>query len=258
MSDKGENLGRHLSNGGPRVTSGEESKQDYATPDDFIKAVESRFGPIQFDLAAHASNKKHERYLAPSHLVTTGTAEELKISKQGVDFLDTHTKMEMPDIETVIFIKKVDKKRGKIYEKSVVNRDPNAFGFDAFAHSWAKMSQKFPMPKTGKPGLGWLNCEFNDCERWSARSFLEMEKGANLTLLTPAVVANWWRDNCAGKADCYLLSGRLCFDGKNVYPKDCCLSHFSPEARGRLYIWEWKSDTLHQGWIPEDRVIQWD
>lgn len=256
MSTKGENLGSPLSNGGPRVTSGEDSKQDYATPDDFIRAVEARFGPIQFDLAAHSGNKKHRRYLAPSHLVTVGTAEELNLDLHTIEILNMNGVYERE--ATAIAFKKVDKKsKAKIYEKRVVNDDKDAFGFDAFKHSWATLSRKFPMPN-GTPGLGWLNCEFNDCERWSAKSFTEMQQGANLTLLTPAVVANWWRDNCAGKADCYLLSGRLCFDGKNVYPKDCCLSHFSPEARGRMYIWEWKADVVHQLWIPEDRVIQWE
>lgn len=34
------------------------SKQDYATPWEFIRAVEARFGPIDFDLAAHEGNTK--------------------------------------------------------------------------------------------------------------------------------------------------------------------------------------------------------
>jgi len=38
------------------------SKQDYGTPWEFIRAVEARFGPITFDLAAHAGNAKHFFY----------------------------------------------------------------------------------------------------------------------------------------------------------------------------------------------------
>ncbi len=34
------------------------SKQDYSTPDDFIAAVEARFGPLVWDLAASESNAK--------------------------------------------------------------------------------------------------------------------------------------------------------------------------------------------------------
>lgn len=40
------------------------SKQDYGTPWDFIRAVERRFGPITFDLAASPHNAKHERYFS--------------------------------------------------------------------------------------------------------------------------------------------------------------------------------------------------
>ena len=38
------------------------SKQDYSTPDDFMQAVRGRFGPIGFDLAAHAQNAKCMHY----------------------------------------------------------------------------------------------------------------------------------------------------------------------------------------------------
>lgn len=50
---------------GPRVTSGADSKQTYATPPEFIAAVERRFGPICFDLAADATNAKHARWYGP-------------------------------------------------------------------------------------------------------------------------------------------------------------------------------------------------
>lgn len=42
------------------------SKQDYATPDDFMLAVEARFGPIAIDLAANASNAKSSLFLSPN------------------------------------------------------------------------------------------------------------------------------------------------------------------------------------------------
>lgn len=38
------------------------SKQNYATPPDFMLAVEKRFGSINFDLAAEAENAKHANY----------------------------------------------------------------------------------------------------------------------------------------------------------------------------------------------------
>lgn len=38
------------------------SKQDVETPEELIDAVERRFGPISFDLAANAANAKYERF----------------------------------------------------------------------------------------------------------------------------------------------------------------------------------------------------
>lgn len=41
------------------------SKQDYSTPRAFLNAVGERFGPIVFDLAAHADNCVVPRYFGP-------------------------------------------------------------------------------------------------------------------------------------------------------------------------------------------------
>ncbi len=41
------------------------SKQDYQTPVEFIRAVESRFGALDFDLAATQENKITPRYFGP-------------------------------------------------------------------------------------------------------------------------------------------------------------------------------------------------
>lgn len=43
---------------GPTINR-HKSKQDWATPPEFIEAVEKRFGKIEFDLAASAENTKH-------------------------------------------------------------------------------------------------------------------------------------------------------------------------------------------------------
>jgi hypothetical protein len=39
------------------------SKQDLGTPREFIRAVEKRWGPLAWDLAASAANTKAPRYL---------------------------------------------------------------------------------------------------------------------------------------------------------------------------------------------------
>lgn len=246
---------------GPRVTSGEDSKQDYATPGDLMEAVAGRFGPVQFDLAAHSGNKKHERYFAPTEFITKGTDEELGLDEQknGViarlislpmtpDFIKSAPKAVeqlnrvLPQYVTFL---KYDKKKGNIFERRIPNVDPEAYALDAFKHKWGPLSKKFPDPKSGGPGLLWLNCEFNDVSPWSSRCYEEKSHGANITLLTPLTMANWCRDNCLGWSDVYFLSGRVCFDGKNVYPKDTMISHFHPKATGRVCLWDWKADKIY-------------
>ena len=49
---------------GPSIARGK-SKQDYETPADFIRAVERRFGPLVWDLAAREDNAKAPYFITP-------------------------------------------------------------------------------------------------------------------------------------------------------------------------------------------------
>ncbi len=71
---------------GARVSSGPDSKQDYKTPADFMEAVIARFGPITFDLAAHAGNTQSPNYFAPC----TGPEGPLPFDPEayGIDAFD--------------------------------------------------------------------------------------------------------------------------------------------------------------------------
>lgn len=71
---------------GARISTGSGSKQDYRTPADFMAAVTRRFGPIAFDLAAHADNTQSPNYFAPC----TGPAGPLPLDKNafGLDSFD--------------------------------------------------------------------------------------------------------------------------------------------------------------------------
>lgn len=230
---------------GPRVTSGSESKQDYATPETLIAAVVKRFGPISFDLAAHAGNKRHPRYFAPTHFVKTiESKEKLDLSAELMGVIG--------GVE-VNFIKFDKKKERFIYEEKTVNTDPEAYAKDAFAHSWAALSKKFGGEHPSGRGHLWLNCEFDDIPKWSDRCRSEGLLGANITLLTPMTTANWFRDNIAGSADGYALSGRLSFDGKNVFPKDCLVSRYGDDARGDFYLWDWQRDLICHAWTKGQR-----
>lgn len=229
--------------GGPRITSGKDSQQDQATPSDFMAAIHHRFGPVQFDLAAHAGNAKHTRYFAPKEFVHTGTLPQLFEHKGVLVPLFKDKKRTKP---------KLNDDKEPLFERRAPNIDPHAWALDAFAHPWADLSDKFSAPDGG-PGLLWLNCEFGDVEPWAARCLAEMREGANITLLTPMVIANWFVDHIAGRADSYPLKGRLCFDGKHPFPKDCMVSHFHPGATGRIAVWDWQADRLctDGAWAPQ-------
>lgn len=224
--------------GGPRVTTGEDSKQDYATPLELIAAVEKRFGKVVFDLAAHSENTKHERYFAPREFVEVGTADKLGILINGA----------LPDGVKLL---KADPKKGNLYERRTPNQDLKAYGFDSFAHQWAPLSEKFKQPD-GRPGVLWLNCEFADIPPWQEKCGAEGELGANIVSIMPAMVgANWARDLVFPFGDVYFLNGRVSFDGKNVYPKDCMIAHYHPEVRKRgpfVHVWKWREDVIVRSW----------
>lgn len=135
---------------------------------------------------------------------------------------------------------------GKGKKRQVIvhpHHDPKAYGHDAFKHDWSQLTRSLPS------GILWLNCEFGDIPPWAGKCRVEGHRGAEITLLTPASVgANWFRDTVAGVSDTYLLNGRMSFDGKNVYPKDCMLSHWHPAATGLICVWDWNADQLHTIW----------
>lgn len=52
-----------LRSGGARVSSGPDSKQDYCTPWPLIFAIEAKFGPLRYDLAATAQNTRTPQFI---------------------------------------------------------------------------------------------------------------------------------------------------------------------------------------------------
>lgn len=155
---------------GPSINRGK-SNQDYATPDDFMRAVESKFGNVNFDLAASASNSK-----APA---------DNFFSKQN----------------------------------------------DSLSKNWHLLN-----------GLLWLNPPFDNIAPWAKKCWEESLLGANILFLTPASIgSNWFADYVHGRAMVRALNPRLCFDGKNPYPKDCMLSTFSAYGAATGFdVWKWK------------------
>jgi hypothetical protein len=165
------------------------SKQDYATPVEFIKAVKRKFAikRFAFDLAATRDNAVDN--LGPADLYL------------GPD----HT---------------------------------NATCRDALTFAWSRLPN----------GDLWLNPPFSRIEPWAKKSYesslirlnaSDLPPTPRLFLLIPAAVgANWWSRWVHKKCRVYFLNGRISFDGKNGYPKDCAICLYGAPIGYR--VWRWK------------------
>ena len=148
-----------------------ESKQDYATPPEFIVAVKRRFSIREFawDLAASAENTK------------------------AADFFGEAA--------------------------------------DSLTQDWSLCW-----------GDLWLNPPFSNIAPWARKC---AESGCSIDrrifLLVPAAVgSNWHAQHVDGHARTFLLNGRISFDGKGPYPKDCILSVYGIQPG--YEVWRWKDD----------------
>ena len=91
-------------------------------------------------------------------------------------------------------------------------------------------------------GWLWLNPPYSDIGPWAAKCAEEMKHGATILLLTPASVgAGWFHDHIVRNAHVIELRDRICFDGKNPFPKDLILSVFAHRLTGRS-SWRWKQE----------------
>lgn len=169
------------------------SKQDYATPREFITAVTRRFGHLSWDLAAHEDNviPGVDGYFGP------GGAEE-----------------------------------------------------DALKTKWSKLR-----------GNLWLNPEFGVIPKWAAKCAAsqaviikrqERERRRDdsadpidwsILLLVPASIGSrWFEEYVWQRANVIGLVGRLSFDGKAPYPKDCMLCRYGTELVEHFELWDWRKD----------------
>lgn len=150
------------------------SKQDYSTPDDFMRAVNNLlsrvFGSyIAVDLAADATN-----------------------TKASVWFTEAD---------------------------------------DSLGHSWEGVG--------AMDGWCWLNPPFGNIKPWAKKC---AEEGIRVALLVPMGVQDWYVEYVRPNAYIFELHGRLSFDGKDPYPKDCILALFGTPLRGST-VWDWRKWT---------------
>ena len=90
----------------------------------------------------------------------------------------------------------------------------------------------------------WLNPPFANISPWAQKCLgatLEERflRDRRIFFLVPAAVGSRWFENFVHPfARVYLLRDRICFDGKNVYPKDCILAVYG-EHPG-IEFWGWR------------------
>lgn len=88
----------------------------------------------------------------------------------------------------------------------------------------------------------WLNPPYDRIEPWAAKCASTPTRMRRIYFLVPAAVgSNWFAKHVDGKARVYLLNGRLSFDGKHPYPKDCVLALFGPTPG--YEVWRWKEES---------------
>jgi hypothetical protein len=221
------------------LSTGPGSVQNYRTPANFMEACARKFGPIGFDLAAEPHNKQHDRYFGPAEFVEKGNSDELGIQWQGKGY----------PIPPGVKLLKVDKKKGPIFERRTPNVDPAAVALDSLKQDWAGLNMDHGPPV--RPLL-FLNPPFSDIEPWARKCARESNRGAEILFLVPASVgADWFVEYVYPNAHVLLLHGRLCFDGKDPYPKDCLLAHFQDMTRQPplfmevlpplVQVWNWRA-----------------
>lgn len=155
------------------------------------------------------------------------------------------------------FIAAVEKRFGKIYfdlAASFHNRQSDLYFTDditdVFAYNYDALKQDWWALGAGRRGILWLNPPFQNIEPW-AKKCSEYSPGdyddqaAVLCFLVPAAVgSNWFRDYVWNFADIYFLNGRLSFDGKAPYGKDCLLACYHPNHTCETAIWDWRHDEV--------------
>lgn len=109
---------------------------------------------------------------------------------------------------------------------------------DSLTKPWAEVFNSLNDPRA----WFWLNPPFAAIKPWVKKAYEESRKGAKIAVLVPLSTATWWTDWVDGKAQVYLLKGRLTFVGhKSAFPKDLALLLYRPDVTNGYSVWDWKS-----------------
>lgn len=117
---------------------------------------------------------------------------------------------------------------------------------DSLAFDWGFYAGK---------GWCWLNPPFSNIEPWVVKCAANTIEGGlyqrgvprvQIALLVPASIgSDWFTNYVEGYADIIPLKGRLSFDSRGPYPKDCVLCLYG--ARQRSFTsyqasWDWRKE----------------
>ena len=87
----------------------------------------------------------------------------------------------------------------------------------------------------------WLNPPFEDITPWVEKAYKESLVGAQVAMLVPLSIAQWWLDWVDRKAYVFMLNGRITFEGETKpYPKDCALLLYTPSGMKGYEVWKWR------------------
>ncbi len=255
------------------VSSGPGSRQNYQTPADFMRAADAKFGPITFDLAAEPHNKQHDRYYGPHEFVERGTAEDLMLITRSqlysphVKFIRTDKKKgaiyerRTPNHDPhAVALNSLVQDWSDLADIEWLNPAPctckvkpqhvrqSGEKSGTAPNEGVGQGQQAICPNCGKVGnarkahsLCFLNPPFADIAPWVSKCRFESLDGAHILFLVPASVgSDWFARDVWQRADVYFLTGRLSFDGKAPYPKDCMLIHYHPQTNGSCQLWDWR------------------
>lgn len=132
-------------------------------------------------------------------------------------------------------------KQHKCYFAAPNSEDGNAIALDSLAQDWVDLSGKRP-----RSSNLWLNPEFRHIKPW-AKKCLEsapyLKNDTNIPFLVPASVGSDWYNNYVFEKPCthtIFLNGRLCFNGIDLFPKDCMLIMYGPKQDGKIEQWKWE------------------
>ena len=110
---------------------------------------------------------------------------------------------------------------------------------DSLTKDWHKIHSDRQL-KGEKDGFLWLNPPFSNIEPWAEKCAAEMKLGARILFLVPASVDSvWYWKHVAPHACVLALKQRICFDGKNGFPKGLILAVYAYGLKG-FQPWDWK------------------